>query len=83
MRIRHIKKLGIQKIYIEGIYPIIMKIQIVCPKCGQKFDRPKMDIKNSGFGWSPPGLGVIKCPHCGNKARRTEYPVADEDEGKA
>ncbi len=57
-----------------------MKAQIICPKCGKKFDRPKMDIRNFGFGWSPPGLGVIKCPYCGNKAKRSEYAVVEDAE---
>ncbi len=57
-----------------------MKVKIVCPKCGNKFDRPRMDSKKFGFGWSPPGMGIIKCPSCGNKAPRSEYPVADDSE---
>ncbi len=57
-----------------------MSTQIVCPKCGKKFDKPKMDLKRFGIGWSPPGMGVIKCPYCGYKAKRSDFPAADDAE---
>ncbi len=54
-----------------------MKAKIVCPKCNFVFDRPRMDLKITGLGWTFPGLGVIKCPNCGYKAPRDEFSVAE------
>jgi hypothetical protein len=41
---------------------------VVCPQCGNHFDRPYMTEKRSGLGLTIGPLGAIKCPGCGFKA---------------
>lgn len=51
---------------------------IVCPNCGKIFKSPAMDLKYIGLGWTVPGLGVVKCPNCGERKARKHYSVAQE-----
>ncbi len=51
-----------------------------CPKCGQGFKAPKMDLKFTGLGYSIPGLGVIKCPDCDYRDRRKRFIEISEEE---
>ena len=46
---------------------------IVCPKCGEEFDKPRFERKRFGWGPAPPGMGTYKCPKCGYKGRSNEF----------
>jgi len=43
-------------------------LNVVCPNCGNHFDRPIITVKRSGLGFTIGPLGAIKCPNCGYKA---------------
>lgn len=64
------------KVYDD--YPVSMAKFLVCPNCGKIFKSPVMDLKFIGLGWTVPGLGVVKCPECGEKKSRKHYKVAAE-----
>lgn len=53
---------------------------IKCPNCGHVFKSPAVDIKTFGFGFTFPGLGVIRCPDCKEEKRRKYFPVATDGE---
>jgi len=44
-----------------------------CPDCGETFKAPAMDQRYTGIGLSPPGLGRVKCPKCGQMRSRRDY----------
>lgn len=53
-----------------------------CPDCGEVFKAPAMDQRSMGVGFSPPGLGRVKCPKCGQMRARRDYlkvPPPTED----
>lgn len=51
-----------------------------CPECSFVFVAPLTDKKRIGFGFSPPGWGVVECPSCkGDKARRFYNEVSEEE----
>ena len=47
-----------------------------CPDCGEVFKAPAMDQRYTGIGLSPPGLGRVKCPKCGELRSRRDYQKA-------
>ena len=47
-----------------------------CPDCGEVFKAPMMDQRYTGIGLSPPGLGRVKCPKCGQMRSRRDYQKA-------
>lgn len=53
---------------------------IKCPDCGHVFKSPAVDIKRIGFGFTVPGLGVIRCPECKTEKRRKLFPLSTEEE---
>lgn len=54
-----------------------------CSKCGHIFKAPKMDEKYT-IGYTIPGLGLVKCPGCGERTRRKNYKALQEiPEGKS
>lgn len=63
---------------IDFIYCDHMKKYLECPKCGHYFKKPVMDQSYIGFGLAFPGLGLVRCPNCREKARRNKYRVLDE-----
>ena len=49
---------------------------IVCPKCGEEFDKPRFQKKRHGFGIglaSLAGAGDYQCPKCRYKGEATEF----------
>ena len=44
-----------------------------CPDCGEAFKAPLVDQRYTGIGVSPPGLGRVKCPKCGQLRSRRDY----------
>jgi ssDNA-binding Zn-finger/Zn-ribbon topoisomerase 1 len=49
---------------------------IVCPKCGEVFDKPLLQKKKYGFGFGLANLtksGDYKCPKCGYKSSADEF----------
>ncbi|MDG7007141.1 MAG: hypothetical protein JRN06_02720 [Nitrososphaerota archaeon] len=44
-----------------------------CPDCGEAFKAPAVDQRRTGIGVSPPGLGSVKCPKCGQLRSRRDY----------
>ncbi len=56
---------------------------IKCPECGHVFKRPLVDEKRIGFGFNPPGLGVIHCPECKVEKRRKYFTIVPESEVNA
>ncbi len=53
-----------------------------CPNCSFVFRAPMMDKKILGFGFSPPGWGVVECPNCKQDKARQFYIVVLEEEFK-
>lgn len=51
---------------------------IKCPECGHVFKRPVVDRKFTGLGFSPPGMGVLRCPECKFEKRRKYFPIVGE-----
>ena len=47
-----------------------------CPDCGEVFKGPLMDQRAYGIGFSPPYLGRVKCPKCGQVRFRRDYQRA-------
>lgn len=50
--------------------------RLKCPDCGTVFNPPAMDNKRSGLGWTPPYMGIVKCPQCGESRPRRDYQKA-------
>jgi predicted RNA-binding Zn-ribbon protein involved in translation (DUF1610 family) len=50
--------------------------RLKCPDCGTVFAAPSVDLKRSGLGWTPPYMGVVKCPKCGESRSRRDYQKA-------
>ncbi len=44
-----------------------------CRNCGEVFRAPAMDVRTHGVGLSPPYLGRVACPKCGQAERRGRY----------
>jgi predicted RNA-binding Zn-ribbon protein involved in translation (DUF1610 family) len=44
-----------------------------CPDCGEVFKAPATDQRSLGVGVSPPYLGKVKCPKCGQVRSRRDY----------
>ncbi|MCL4449876.1 MAG: hypothetical protein M1386_00970 [Candidatus Thermoplasmatota archaeon] len=53
-----------------------------CPECGFIFIAPLTDKKRIGFGFSPPGWGVVDCPNCKTEKPRNFYGKVSEEEFK-
>lgn len=53
---------------------------IKCPDCGHVFKSPAADMKRFGYGFTIPGLGVIKCPSCNVEKKRKLFPISTEEE---
>jgi predicted RNA-binding Zn-ribbon protein involved in translation (DUF1610 family) len=47
--------------------------RLKCPDCGEEFSAPVMDQRYGGVGWSPPYMGRVKCPKCGQVRARRDY----------
>ena len=72
-------------LYVGIIVPVVLVIVFLvpvllnrgkwlkCPDCGNVFKAPAMDERYTGIGLSPPGLGRVTCPKCGEKRSRRDY----------
>jgi hypothetical protein len=47
--------------------------RLKCPDCDEEFSAPLMDTRYAGIGWSPPYMGRVKCPKCGQMRSRRDY----------
>jgi predicted RNA-binding Zn-ribbon protein involved in translation (DUF1610 family) len=47
--------------------------RLKCPDCDFAFIAPVADEKMLGYGVSPPYMGAVRCPNCGNKRWRRNY----------
>jgi len=47
--------------------------RLKCPSCDYAFIAPVADEKMFWYGVSPPYMGAVRCPNCGNKRWRRNY----------
>ena len=72
-------------VIIAALFLVSMKGRgrlIECPECGEKFKRPAFAQKQSGIGFSLPGLGDYECPKCRYRASTSAFRYVDGDKDK-